>query len=510
MFVTQPLLAFSINKWNFNILQPITTMIGSVIVLTPNGRRQNVKVTPNTTILQVLEDVCKKHDFNADDYDVKHFNRVLDPNTILRFTGLPNNAQLEMIPCTKTRSISTVTIGVQLENGERLMGDFEPNTTLIKILQHMSLDQDLERTVLTYMHREVYGIETLKTTTLKSLGLTSGKAVLRLIYRDPQKVNCQTSLATQSNKVSSNSAILSKMEIHRPKEDCSKSVEVKTKELITLDKENRILATEENQPMPSTSKGYTMTKGQILSKPPTKNEVTDINEIEFLGERNALVFNHAIIQSIPKDELPDDFYDLTVDDAKVLLRDAKRRREQLEEAPLITNTQRQLDQDKRILSQLNKYRYTIIRIQFPDQFILQGLFRPVETVQAIKDFVKSYLADPNGDFIIFTTPPKRVLNSNARLINENLVPSAIVYYSGQSTLRSDIKEKLTDPKEVEIQVAKVRMSMRNEESQVINEDVDIIDTENRKSVKASNANTGSKSLSENKNKIPAWLNLPFK
>lgn len=113
-----------------------------------------------------------------------------------------------------------------------------------------------------------------------------------------------------------------------------------------------------------------------------------------------MIFNQAAIQALPRDELPDEFYDLTFDDAKVLLRDAKRRREELEEAPLLTNVQRQFNREKQTLSLLKKYHYTIIRIQFPDQFILQGLFRPLETVQTIKDFVKNYLNDPNSHFII--------------------------------------------------------------------------------------------------------------
>lgn len=80
---------------------------------------------------------------------------MLDPNAILRFTGLPNNAQLEMIPCTKIRLNSTVTIGVQLESGERLMAEFMPNVTLIEVLQRLGLNEDLETVALTYMHSEV-------------------------------------------------------------------------------------------------------------------------------------------------------------------------------------------------------------------------------------------------------------------------------------------------------------------------------------------------------------------
>lgn len=119
-----------------------------------------------------------------------------------------------------------------------------------------------------------------------------------------------------------------------------------------------------------------------------------------LGERNALVFNQAEIQALPKDELPDSFFDLYLHDAKTLLRDAKRRREQLEDAPFLTEAQRQLDRDKRILDQLNRYRHTVIRVQFPDQFVLQALFKPLENVQTVKDFIKNYLDESDCEFTI--------------------------------------------------------------------------------------------------------------
>lgn len=103
---------------------------------------------------------------------------------------------------------------------------------------------------------------------------------------------------------------------------------------------------------------------------------------------------------MPRDELPDSFFDLDLHDAKTLLRDAKRRREQLENAPFQTEAQRQLDRDKRTLDQLNKYRRTVIRVQFPDQFVLQGLFGPLETIQNVKDFIRNYLENPDDEFTI--------------------------------------------------------------------------------------------------------------
>lgn len=88
-------------------------------------------------------------------YCYRHNRQILDPNTIFRFTGLPNNAQLEMVACTKARSASNVTIGIQPEDGERILREFPPNTTLARALMEMYPDSDLERAVLIYMHREV-------------------------------------------------------------------------------------------------------------------------------------------------------------------------------------------------------------------------------------------------------------------------------------------------------------------------------------------------------------------
>lgn len=86
----------------------------------------------------------------------RHVHRILDLNTSFRFTGLSNNAQLEMVACTKARSASNVTIGIQPEDGERVMRDFSPNTTLAQALTDIYPDSDLDRAVLIYMHNEVY------------------------------------------------------------------------------------------------------------------------------------------------------------------------------------------------------------------------------------------------------------------------------------------------------------------------------------------------------------------
>ncbi|KAH0946061.1 hypothetical protein HN011_005217 [Eciton burchellii] len=468
----------------------------TVIVLAPNGRRQNVKVTINTTILQVLEEVCQKQGYNVDDYDIKHNRQILDLNTIFRFTGLPNNAQLEMVACKKARSLSNVTIGIQLENGERATREFPPNVTLALALTEIYPNSDLERAVLIYMHREVYGRETLEKTTLKSLGLNSGKAILRLIYRDPEQLKTQAHVSTpllpkpavtamnDSSKSSkkdhpriASSVVphcsktmgdisLSKTDRENP-EKCKTKVKLhgknKTAVDTPVDRDQERIADTTGENHPIVSSRHDSERDERVMEMRCTEIQEDAYGIKFLGERNALVFNQAGTRVLPRDELPDSFFDLDLHDARTLMRDAKRRREQLEDAPLLTEAQRKLDQDKRILDQLNKYRRTVIRIQFPDQYVLQGLFGPLETVQTVKDFVKQYLDNPDCEFTIYTAPPKHILSPGMRLIDENLVPSAIIYYSGQSSLKPSVKEKLTDPKIAGIEAVRLRIATTRKE-----------------------------------------------
>lgn len=57
---------------------------------------------------------------------LRHHNKVLDATSIMRYTGLPNNAQLEMAEAQRTRAETQVKVGLALESGDRLMGEFQP------------------------------------------------------------------------------------------------------------------------------------------------------------------------------------------------------------------------------------------------------------------------------------------------------------------------------------------------------------------------------------------------
>lgn len=81
-----------------------------------------------------------------------------------------------------------VILMVQFEDGSRLPGTFKSTATLMEILQRLCPGKcDDEHLVVIYMRTEVSG-DAIQTTTLKSLGLTSGRAIIRLMKRNPESI----------------------------------------------------------------------------------------------------------------------------------------------------------------------------------------------------------------------------------------------------------------------------------------------------------------------------------
>ena len=69
-------------------------------------------------------------------------------------------------------------------------------------------------------------------------------------------------------------------------------------------------------------------------------------------------------------EVSDDFFDLTIQDAKILLRDARKMQKELDSdgGILMTQQMRQAQKEGEKLSLLNKYKRSVIRVQLPGIF----------------------------------------------------------------------------------------------------------------------------------------------
>nr|XP_051684389.1 tether containing UBX domain for GLUT4 isoform X4 [Oryctolagus cuniculus] len=425
----------------------------AVSVLAPNGRRHTVKVTPSTVLLQVLEDTCRCQDFNPNEYDLKFQRSVLDLSLQWRFANLPNNAKLEMVPVSRSREgpQNTVRIAVQLEDGARLQGAFCSGQTLWELLSHFPqtrecLQQPGEVTpVCVSMRDEVTGAAALRSTTLQSLGLTGGSATIRFVMKrvdaegGPQTGAARSKTpASPADQVAGgplpplNSEELSCGDLSRQGEagtsgawhtDGPKPADAPAKQSVQEPGPARFVpfsgggqrlggpsGSGRSLTSPSAKLPTSASSPGGPSKPKkSKPGEEPPQEPEPPVDRDAVVCHpdlEDLLQAWPA-ELPDEFFEVTVDDVRRRLAQLKSERQRLEEAPLVTKAFR----EARMKEKLERYPKVAVRVLFPDRYVLQGFFRPSETV---------------------ITPPKTVLDDHTlTLFQANLFPAALVHLGAQ-------------------------------------------------------------------------------
>uniref|UniRef100_H3D967 ASPSCR1 tether for SLC2A4, UBX domain containing n=1 Tax=Tetraodon nigroviridis TaxID=99883 RepID=H3D967_TETNG len=507
----------------------------SVTVLAPNGRRQTVKVSPNTPLLQVLEDVCKKQGFDPEEHGLKFQRTTLDLSLPWRFANLPNNAKLEIVTCTRKQAIteSQVSIALQLENGLRHQASFSCEQSLWDVVAHFpqtsaaALSDSGSTPVCVYMRNEVSGTEALQKATLKSLGLTGGSAIVRFLLKskaqrkedknegietaaappateatcsppsqpdalpptppstaevpvqtpssqDPlekQLSPCFTATNTLADpqedvsappcdvEQSSVSAVSGKEdgeEAGRSGLDTSSHPSLsatatfipfsgggqrlggpRTGEVggspaspVSLPSPSALSAAVDSPKAKKAKSSHSSSTQNAVRQPDDGMEVAE--ELKEPIERKPLVYqpdSAMSSHSTDLDNLPDEFFDVTVDDVRKRFAMLKSERKLLEEAPLMTKALR----EAQIKEKIARYPKVVLRVQFPDRRILQGFFRPLETVGALRCFVRSHLEDPQLSFYLFITPPKTVLSDpSATLIQADLFPGALVHFGSDT------------------------------------------------------------------------------
>uniref|UniRef100_A0A7N5ZXV5 RBD domain-containing protein n=1 Tax=Anabas testudineus TaxID=64144 RepID=A0A7N5ZXV5_ANATE len=470
----------------------------TVTVLTPNGRRQTVKVSPNTPLLQVLEDVCKKHGFNPEDHGLKFQRTVVDLTLPWRFANLPNNAKLEMVTSSRKQAVadSQVRIALQMEDGSRLQGSFSCGQSLWELLTHFpqtsvsELSESGSTPVCVYMRDEVSGEEALKKTTLKSLGLTGGSAIVRFLLKkdkspgeadggevietvampatpvakettpkssslpDPAPPCPETSPTDVPIKgsghdwpmetlrmptpVSSTSSFPVQLEeVPSPQTSVRPKIPPVGREMPEEDGEEAGPSGLNSQDSSSASSAPSapfipfsgggqrlggLDAGAVahslssslspltaaVESPKAKKakpsynssaKVKDFDHMEeFLEpvEREPLIYHLDLVSchSERHEDLPDEFFEVTVDDVRKRFAQLKSERKLLEEAPLMTKSLREAQMKEK----MDRYPKVVLRVQFPDRHVLQGFFRPLET----------------GVFLfmhrMLITPPKTILD----------------------------------------------------------------------------------------------------
>ncbi|XP_059236658.1 tether containing UBX domain for GLUT4 isoform X3 [Mustela nigripes] len=549
----------------------------AVSVLAPNGRRHTVKVTPSTVLLQVLEDTCRRQDFNPSEYDLKFQRNVLDLSLQWRFANLPNNAKLEMVPVSRSREgpENTVRIALQLDDGSRLQDTFCSGQTLWELLSHFAQTRHVcvlssgpcwglaawpavtprpptpvgpawrrgtrwgtPRVVLNwrlrglswsnmignpdgnvlllwhqqlkgqsqawgglhpgtsrsawghtagvgvqcctgvsgsrecleppseaspvcvYMRDEVAGRASLKATTLKSLGLTGGSAIIRFAMRRCSSAGLSRSKAPGSPTASLSagqaagsplppldSAGLSRGDVsHQDEADIPGAgrVDAPAKQIskepapapfVPFSGGGQRLGGPSGSARPLMSPSAKLPKSFSSPGGPSKPKKSRPGqeprpEAEPPVDRDPVVCHpdlEELLQAWPA-ELPDEFFEVTVDDVRRRLAQLRSERKRLEEAPLVTKAFREAQRREK----LERYPKVVLRVLFPDRYILQGFFRPSETVGDLRAFVRSHLGDPELPFYLFITPPKTVLDDpTLTLFQADLFPAALVHFGAE-------------------------------------------------------------------------------
>uniref|UniRef100_UPI00358FDB4B tether containing UBX domain for GLUT4 isoform X2 n=1 Tax=Myxine glutinosa TaxID=7769 RepID=UPI00358FDB4B len=426
-----------------------------VSVLTPTGRRQTVRVNANTLMLQILEEVCNKHDLNPDEYDLKFQHRVLRPSEQIRYSNLPNNAKLEMVaashPCSSEHQVR---IALQLPDGARMQDVFSPRHKLWDVIMHFPQSRVLcmqTQDVVpgcVYMQNEYAGEEVLKKTTLKILGLIGGSAAIRFIQIKAPVLGMATDDSSRESAVPKTTM----------QEPCHKVTKVATMCAGNSSDAMEVSCSEDGSPFSSgtcntevplqvqmgTSFVPFSGSGRSLAEPDKTVQIESScaggspASVSFSSsispssnkpcDRQALVIipDRGLLRSPSDDKgLPDEFFEVTVEDVRRRYTELKKARLHLEEAPLLTSEMRERQKHER----LKHYSQVVIRVNFPDRFVLQGFFGQQETVRDLQEFVETHLEEPGLPFYLYTAPPRHLMiDASQTLFEANLLPTAVVHF----------------------------------------------------------------------------------
>ncbi|EEF36407.1 nucleic acid binding protein, putative [Ricinus communis] len=153
-------------------------------------------------------------------------------------------------------------------------------------------------------------------------------------------------------------------------------------------------------------------------------------------DRQIRVFFSVPESVAAKIELPDSFYNLSQEELK---READARKKKIADSQLLIPKSYK---EKQAQAARRRYKRTLIRIQFPDGVVLQGVFAPWEPTSALYEFVSTSLKDPSLEFELLDPIliKRRVLphfpsggQRASTLEDEDLVPSALIKFRPKET-----------------------------------------------------------------------------
>ncbi|XP_047349077.1 UBX domain-containing protein 6 [Vespa velutina] len=127
-------------------------------------------------------------------------------------------------------------------------------------------------------------------------------------------------------------------------------------------------------------------------------------------------------------ELPESFFNITLEELK---KEQKLRAEAIERNQMLrTKAMREKDEER----ELRRYRFTLIRIKFPDNIILQGTFSVHDKYKEVVDFVKENLINANIPFFLLLSVGQKIRENDydKTLLELRLIPACLLKFSYES------------------------------------------------------------------------------
>ncbi|KAG7563232.1 PUB-like domain superfamily [Arabidopsis suecica] len=173
----------------------------------------------------------------------------------------------------------------------------------------------------------------------------------------------------------------------------------------------------------------------FLERRKTENSGSSVQVMEPVApkkiDREIRVFFSVSENVASRIEVPDSFYSLSADEIK---READLRRKKIAESQLLIPRSYK---EKQAKAARKRYKRSMIRVQFPDGVVLQGVFAPWEPTIALYEFVSSALKEPSLQFELLdpVLVKRRVIphtpapgQKPITLEDEELVPSALIKF----------------------------------------------------------------------------------
>lgn len=130
--------------------------------------------------------------------------------------------------------------------------------------------------------------------------------------------------------------------------------------------------------------------------------------------------------------IPDEFYNVSLEELK---KEQKRKQEAVESLGMLrTKAMREREERRELL----KYRFTLIRVRLPDGNLLQGTFKAVEKLPALKEFVRENLVNDWMPFHIVTQTGSKLDDENKSLAEYGLTPAAVVNFEWDKTVMNEV------------------------------------------------------------------------